>query len=159
VEPGVFGREVNVRKRAIRYHFTFALALRSDFMPSIMQFIQNNWPLILVVIISGGMLLWPLIGRRFSSVREVGALSATQLINRQNAVMLDLRDRKEYDGGHVPNALHIPLSELASRGGELSKFTSRPLVAYCDRGNKSGSAGSALRRRSAKLAWRASGRS
>ena len=39
---------------------------------------------------------------------------------------------------------HIPLSELASRGGELSKFTSRPLVAYCDRGNKSGSAGSAL---------------
>jgi rhodanese-related sulfurtransferase len=113
-------------------------------MPSIMQFIQNNWPLILVVIISGGMLLWPLIGRRFSSVREVGALSATQLINRQNAVMLDLRDRKEYDGGHVPNALHIPLSELASRGGELSKFTSRPLVAYCDRGNKSGSAGSAL---------------
>jgi rhodanese-related sulfurtransferase len=113
-------------------------------MPSIMQFIQNNWPLILVVIISGGMLLWPLIGRRFSSVREVGALSATQLINRQNAVMLDLRDRKEYDGGHVPNALHIPLSELASRGGELSKFTSRPLVAYCDRGNKSGGAGSAL---------------
>jgi rhodanese-related sulfurtransferase len=109
-----------------------------------MQFIQSNWPLILVLIISGGMLLWQLVGRRFSSVREVGALNATQLINRQNAVMLDLRDRKEYDGGHVPNALHIPLSELASRGGELSKFTTRPLVAYCDRGNKSRSAGSAL---------------
>jgi rhodanese-related sulfurtransferase len=109
-----------------------------------MQFIQNNWPLVLVLIISGGMLLWPLVGRRFSSVREVGALSATQLINRQNAVMLDLRDRKDYDGGHVPNAMHIPLSELASRGGELSKFNTRPLVAYCDRGNKSRSAGSAL---------------
>jgi len=133
-----------VRDLPIRYHFTFALARCSDFSPSIMQFIQSNWPLILVLIISGGMLLWQLVGRRFSSVREVGALSATQLINRQNAVMLDLRDRKEYDGGHVPNALHIPLSELASRGDELSKFTTRPLVAYCDRGNKSRSAGSAL---------------
>ena len=109
-----------------------------------MQFIQNNWPLILVMITSGGMLLWPLIGRRLSKVREVGALGATQLINRQNAVLLDLRESKDYEGGHVPNAVHIPLSQLAGRAGELSKFTSRPLIAYCDRGNRSRSAGSAL---------------
>jgi rhodanese-related sulfurtransferase len=109
-----------------------------------MQFIQNNWPLILVMIISGGMLLWPLIGRRLSNVREVGALAATQLINRQNAVLLDLRESKDYEGGHVPNAVHIPLSQLPARAGELSKLTSRPLIAYCDRGNRSRSAGSAL---------------
>jgi rhodanese-related sulfurtransferase len=109
-----------------------------------MQFIQNNWPLILVMIISGGMLLWPLIGRHLSNVREVGALAATQLINRQNAVLLDLRESKDYEGGHVPNAVHIPLSQLSARAGELSKLTSRPLIAYCDRGNRSRSAGSAL---------------
>jgi len=140
----VFGREVNVRKRAIRYHFTFDLALCPDFRLPTMQFIQNNWPLFLVMIASGGMLLWPLVGRRFSSVHEVGALRATQLINRQNAVMLDLREGKDYDGGHVPNAVHIPLSQLAGRASELSKFTSRPLIAYCDRGNQSHGAGSAL---------------
>jgi rhodanese-related sulfurtransferase len=109
-----------------------------------MQFVQNNWPLVLVMIISGGMLLWPLIGRRFSKVREVGALRATQLINRQSAVLLDLREDKDYAAGHVPNAVHIPLSQLASRGGELAKLTSRPLIAYCDRGNRSRNAGSAL---------------
>jgi rhodanese-related sulfurtransferase len=109
-----------------------------------MQFVQNNWPLILVMITSGGMLLWPLIGRRFSKVREIGALRATQLINRQNAVLLDLRESKDYETGHVPNALHIPLSQLASRRGELSKLTSRPLIAYCDRGSRSRNAGSAL---------------
>jgi rhodanese-related sulfurtransferase len=109
-----------------------------------MQFIQNNWPLILVMITSGGMLLWPLVGRRLSKVREVGALAATQLINRQNAVLLDLRESKDYEGGHVPNAVHIPLSQLSGRAGELSKLTSRPLIAYCDRGNRSRSAGSAL---------------
>jgi rhodanese-related sulfurtransferase len=109
-----------------------------------MQFIQNNWPLILVMILSGGMLLWPFIGGRFSSVREVGAVGATQLINRQNAVILDLREDKDYDGGHLPNALHIPLAQLGSRGSELSKFTGRPLIAYCEQGNRSRSASSAL---------------
>lgn len=109
-----------------------------------MRFIQDNWPLILVMIISGGMLLWPLVGRRFSTVSEVGALQATQLINRQNAVMLDLRDAKDYDGGHVPNAKNIPLSELPGRSGELGKLTGRPLIAYCDRGTRSRGAGSVL---------------
>src|ERR1700732_5636390 len=109
-----------------------------------MQLIQNNWPLILVMILSGGMLLWPLIGRRFSKVGEVGAVGATQLINRQNAVILDLREDKDYGEGHLPNAVHIPLSQLGSRGGELSKLTSRPLIAYCERGNRRRSAGSHL---------------
>ena len=113
-------------------------------MLPIMQFIQNNWPLILVMLISGGMLLWPLVGRRFSKVGEVGALQATQLINRQNALMLDLREAKDFEGGHVPNAMNIPLSQLIVRAGELSKLTSRPLIAYCDRGNRSRAAGSAL---------------
>jgi rhodanese-related sulfurtransferase len=109
-----------------------------------MRFIQDNWPLILVMIISGGMLLWPLVGRRFSKVSEVGALEATQLINRKNAVMLDLRDAKDYDGGHVPNAMNIPLSELSGRSSELVKLTGRPLIAYCDRGTRSRGAGTAL---------------
>jgi rhodanese-related sulfurtransferase len=84
-----------------------------------MQFIQNNWPLVVVLIVSGAMLVWPLV------------------INRQNALVLDLRETKEYEGGRVPNAVHIPLSQLASRGQELAKFTSRPVIAYCDRGNRS----------------------
>ena len=109
-----------------------------------MQFAQNNWPLILVMIASGGMLLWPLVGQRFSSVREVGALQATQLINRQNAVLLDLRESKDFDAAHVPNAVNIPLSQLGGRAGELVKLTSRPLIAYCDRGARSRGAGSAL---------------
>ena len=102
-----------------------------------MQFIQNNWPLVLVLIVSGAMLVWPLVQRRLSSAREIGALAATQLINRQNAVVLDLRETKEYEGGRVPNAVHIPLSQLAGRGQELAKLTSRPVIAYCDRGNRS----------------------
>ena len=111
---------------------------------SMIQFVEDNWMLILVLVVSGAMLLWPLIAAPLSSTREVGALQATQLINRQNAVMLDLREGKEYEDGRVPNALHIPLSQLAGRSQELGKFTARPLIAYCDRGNRSRSAGGAV---------------
>jgi rhodanese-related sulfurtransferase len=109
-----------------------------------MSFFINNWMLELIIVLSGGMLLWPLVQGRFSKMKAIGMVNATQLINRQNAVLLDVREPKEYEGGHLPNAVHIPLSELAARGSELAKLTSRPVIAYCDRGQRSRAAGAAL---------------
>jgi rhodanese-related sulfurtransferase len=112
----------------------------------LMQFIQTNWLLLVVMLLSGAMLVWPLVQRRLSPGKEVGNLQATQLINRENALLLDLRETAEYEGGHLPNAVHIPLSQLASRGQELAKHAARPVVAYCASGNRSRTAGSALAR-------------
>ena len=112
----------------------------------ILPFLQSNWPLVLVMLVSGAMLAWPLVGSPLSAMREIGAAQATQLINRKDALILDLRETKEYQGGRVPNAMHIPLSQLSSRGQELGKFTARPLIAYCGRGNRSRSAAGALTR-------------
>jgi rhodanese-related sulfurtransferase len=109
-----------------------------------MSFIINNWMLELILVLSGGMLLWPLVQKRLSSMKEVGTTQAIQLINRQNAVLLDVREAKEFEGGHLPDAVHIPLSELGSRGGELAKLTSRPVIAYCDRGQRARAAGGTL---------------
>ena len=109
-----------------------------------MSFFINNWMLELIMVLSGGMLLWPLVQGRFSKMKEVGTLNVTQLINRQNAVLLDVREQKEFAGGRLPNAVHIPLSELRNRGSELAKLTSRPVVAYCERGQRSRAAGGVL---------------
>ncbi len=110
-----------------------------------MSFIEKNWMLILVMFLSGAMLLWPILQRRFSPVKEVGNLNVTHLINHQNAVLLDVRETAELaGGGKLPNALHIPLSQLNARVGELAKLTSRPVVVYCARGNRSRTAGNML---------------
>ena len=109
-----------------------------------MSFFINNWMLELIIVLSGAMLLWPLVQGRFSKLKEVGTLQATQLINRNNAVLLDVREANEYAGGHLPNAVHIPVSELGSRGSELGKLSSRPVIAYCERGQRSRAAGTAL---------------
>lgn len=103
-----------------------------------LPFLENNWWLVLVLLVSGGMLVWPFVGGRFSGVREIGAFEATALINRRNAVLVDVRDDKEYtDGGRIPNAVHLPQSQLAERAQELKKHTARPLIVYCERGQRS----------------------
>ena len=70
-----------------------------------MSFIEKNWILILVMFLSGAMLIWPIIQRRFSPVKEVGNLNVTHLINHKNAVLLDIRESKEFTGGKLPDAV------------------------------------------------------
>lgn len=109
-----------------------------------MAFLQENWLLILVAFLSGAMLVWPLVQRRFSPMKSLGTLGATHLINTRDALMLDVRETREYEGGRVPNAVHVPVSQLDSRAGELAKHVARPVIAYCELGNRSRMAGAAL---------------
>jgi len=111
-----------------------------------MSFVQANWLLILVMIVSGAMLVWPLVQHRMSPVKPVGNLEVTRLINSANAVLVDVRETREFADGRLPNAIHIPLSQLDSRGSELSRHVARPVVAYCMTGNRSRMAGKALSR-------------
>ncbi|MEO5766643.1 MAG: rhodanese-like domain-containing protein [Casimicrobiaceae bacterium] len=120
-------------------------------------FLTKNWILILTFVASGGMLLWPLVSRRLSSVRDINTLAATQLINAGNPLLLDLREPKEYDGRTLPNAVHVPLSQLGNRGGELAKYVSRPVIAFCERGQRSRSAASTLTKQGFKEIYCLSG--
>ncbi len=112
----------------------------------VMDFVVRNWPLLLVFVVSGAMLLWPLLKDRMSPMREIGTLDATRLINSENPLVLDVRETSEFAGGRLPNALHIPLSQLKDRAAELAKHAARPVLVYCDRGARSGAATSALAR-------------
>jgi rhodanese-related sulfurtransferase len=109
-----------------------------------LPFVEKNWPLVLVFVLSGAMLLWPILQRRLSPTQEIGTFDATRLINSENALLLDIRESKEFTGSRLPNALHIPLSELKERGVELTKYVSRPIIVYCERGMRSGAATSPL---------------
>ena len=107
-------------------------------------FIEKNWMLVLTRVLSGAMLVWPLVSRRLSPARDLNTLAATQLINAGNPLLLDLREPKEFDGRTLPNAVHVPLSQLAARGAELAKYVSRPVIAFCARGQRSHGATSVL---------------
>ena len=108
------------------------------------QFIVAQWQLVLIFVLSGGMLLWPLIQSRMTGVTGISTNQLTRLINDEKAVTVDVREPREYVDGKVPGAVHIPLSQLKNRVGELEKFKSRPVVAYCARGQRCQSAAATL---------------
>lgn len=115
-------------------------------MPTIEGFVIRNWPLVLVFVISGALLLWPLVQRRLAPAREISTLDATRLLNNEHPLVLDVREANEVAAGKLPNATHIPLSQLKDRGGEIAKHAARPVIVYCDRGARGGAAVAALTR-------------
>lgn len=111
-----------------------------------MKFVWNNIWLVLAALISAAILIWPLVNRRISGVPEVGALEAVQLLNRKDAVLIDVREPAEFSAGHAPGARNIPLAQLGTRIGELEKFKNRPAVVICQSGSRSHAATALLRK-------------
>lgn len=110
-----------------------------------MDFIQNNLLLFAVAFASGAMLLWPLV-RRSTGGPWVSAGQATHLINREDAIMVDVREPGEYGAGHALGAKNLPLARIESGAGDVAKKKDATLILYCDSGDRSGKAAAALRK-------------
>lgn len=107
-----------------------------------MEFINQNILLISIVVVSGLGLIWQTINGRGRS--SLSPAEATLLINRENAVLLDVREPGEFAAGHLPDARNIPLAKLAERAGELEKFKNKPLIVCCATGMRAGKASGEL---------------
>jgi rhodanese-related sulfurtransferase len=110
-----------------------------------MQFLANNWMLVLIMFMSGAMLLFPLVQRRSSGMQEVGNVRLTHLMNREDAVILDIREARDVGDKKIINAMHIPLSQLKDRAGEIKGDKSKPIVVYDARGQRAMMAGGPLK--------------
>jgi rhodanese-related sulfurtransferase len=109
------------------------------------QFVKDNLLLFAVAFISGAMLLWPLI-RRGTGGPWATTLEATQMINRQDAPVIDVREDAEFAKGHIVGARHIPLAQLEARAKELQKYKSKPVIVCCETGNRSSAAMATLKK-------------
>lgn len=65
----------------------------------------------------------------------VTTAQAVRLMNREEAIALDIRDRKEYSAGHITGSLNIPLANLDSRISELDKYKDKKILVVCKMGN------------------------
>ena len=110
-----------------------------------MKFVMDNIFLIAVAFVSGAMLVWPMV-RRGAGGPSVNTLEATQLINRQDALVVDVREQAEYAQSHILNARLLSLSQLEARLGDIEKFKDKPVIVYCASGSRSNSAAAILRK-------------
>ena len=113
-------------------------------MEHILEFVQNNLMYVVLAVGSGAMLAWQTL--RAGMGGGVSPMQATLLLNREDAVVIDVRDAQEWAAGHIPNARHIPPDQLDKRIHELEKFKTRPLIVSCQSGSRSSSMCSTLRK-------------
>ncbi len=78
--------------------------------------------------------------------RTVTAQQLVELVNREGALVLDVRDKQEFSAGHIVDAVNIPHAAVAGRLGELKKYRAKPLVVACKMGQHAGSVGTTLRK-------------
>ena len=109
-----------------------------------MKFVLDNVHWILAALVSGGMLLWPFV-RRGAGGPWVSTLQATQMMNREDALVIDVRDADAYAKGHILGAKSIPLAELARRAADLQKHKAKAVIVSCQNGDRSASAAATLR--------------
>jgi rhodanese-related sulfurtransferase len=110
------------------------------------EFIKSNILLIGLAIGSGFMLLLPSFRKGAGGVPNLSPTEAVTLINRSNAFVLDVRDDAEFASGHIADAMHIPVAELAARISELKKYQNKTILVNCQKGMRSAKACDILRK-------------
>lgn len=104
-------------------------------MAQFVEFVGNHWILASIWL---ALLAAFLIYLGKSGAKSVSAQAAVMLINRKDGVVLDIRDKKEFETGHIVDAINIPSGKLSARLPELDKYKSRPVIVVCKMGQHSG---------------------
>ncbi len=113
-------------------------------MQQLFEFASNHLylvgALILVLVLLGQNLLSGMDKSSISPVR------ATELINREDAVVVDVRPMNEFSEGHILHAINIPMNSFKNQLGQLEKYRERPVIVVCRSGAQSSGACKQLRK-------------
>ena len=81
----------------------------------------------------------------------------TRLVNKENAILIDLRKKEDYENGHIMTALNYPHQEFDNQMHELEKFKDRPIILVCDMGRNSANIGEKLKKAEFEETFRLNG--
>lgn len=106
-------------------------------MDRLIEFVSNHYLLSSAfVVLAIALLLYET--RRAG--KSLNTRELTQMVNAGQAVVLDIRQVKDFAAGHIVDAINIPRDKLASRTSELDKHKDKTIVVVCDSGMTAGPA-------------------
>ena len=91
---------------------------------------------------------WAAGGRSLETIRQMRPAELAAELGSGQAAVLDVRGADEWEAGHLPDVVNIPLGHLPSRMGDVP--SGRPLVLHCQGGGRSAIAASILQARGIK---------
>lgn len=106
------------------------------------EFLSQQWLLALALAATLTMLF---LHESRKSGPSVSPQQAINLVNSDGGLFLDIRDGADFSKGHIADAKHIPLGQLANRRAELADFEDKPVIVVCKLGQSAGGATKQLR--------------
>lgn len=104
---------------------------------------DSNWILVIAAMVSAALLAMP---RMREGGGDLDPADAVQRINRDRALVVDVRSSEEFAGGHVVRSKNVPLEALEDQLPRIVKNRQRPLILVCSTGRRSGRAVAVVRK-------------
>jgi rhodanese-related sulfurtransferase len=123
-------------------------------MELFVQFVVAKWYLFTA---AGALIAMLLLHEKRRGAAAVSPAQMTTLVNREDAVVLDLRDAAEYRAGHIVDSIHMPFGKLSERIAELERFRDRPVIVVCKMGHHSGAVARTLKEKGFGRVYRLGG--
>ena len=118
------------------------LLLEQALVEQVFEFVSNHY-----ILVSAFVFL--LVAFVISEGKQGGAAitptNLVNLVNREGAVLLDIRDTKEFGSGHIAGAMSMPVSSIDARIGELDAYKDKPVVLVCKMGQHASATGRKLK--------------
>ena len=114
-------------------------------MQQYIEFATNHPILSAVWVVLFVMLISSFIKSMFSSIRQVSPTELTMQVNRNNAVVVDIRAEADFNKGHITGARHVALSDIEKQQlSGLEKHKAEPIIVVCQAGMSAQKAAASL---------------
>ncbi len=123
-------------------------------MDRLIEFVVNHYLLVSALVV---LVILLIVTESRRGGRTLSPQGAVGMINRDNAVVVDLRKEDEFRQGHIAGSINVPFDELDNRLSELKAQGDSPLILVCDNGSRAGPAGRHLNSQGLDNIWRISG--
>lgn len=123
-------------------------------MEQFLEFGTNHFILVTALAVLLGLLAWDS-GQKAGP--KVSTHEATRLINTQNAVVLDIRDKKDFKEGHLVDSINMTSAQIKDRASELEKHKDSPIIVVCKTGQTASEASKTLKQQGFAQVYRLQG--
>ncbi len=113
-------------------------------MEQLIEFATNNIYLFIALAVVSALLAHNLISGMDKAL--IAPQQATELINREDAVVVDVRPMSDYSSGHIINAINIPMNGFNNQLNLLEKHKGKPVIVTCRSGAQSSAAARQLKK-------------
>ncbi|MEP3349535.1 MAG: rhodanese-like domain-containing protein [Marinomonas sp.] len=117
-------------------------------MNQLIEFSLNHWEMVAVFL---AILATVIFVESKNGAQALSPSAATNLMNTDNAVMVDTRPAKEFSTGHITGAINIPAAKVKESLNLLEKHKEVPIIIVCKSGMTSGATAKDLKKEGFKV--------